>query len=196
MKKALGLLLIFAAACGSPEATNRTTGVSRSPISVRGWVADVAGSPSATYRTAETESARKIALWASTNVWIEGAPYISGGVAENGSFILLDVPPGNVTVSFAAPGAPDAKLVLQNIPGNADVYLGPIQLKPGGVDLLDLPKAKVRMAAKVDQPHPTGQTVLVAGKALPVVETPMRMMTDRLDFPTPPPLDAPMATVR
>jgi hypothetical protein len=196
MRKLLALLVIFAAACGGHESPNRESGVSRSPISVRGWVADVAGSPSATYRTAETEAARKMSLWAATNVWIEGAPYISGGVAENGSFILLDVPPGNVTVSFAAPGAPDAKLVLQNVPGNADVYLGPIQLKPGGVDLLDLGNAKVRLAAKIDQPRPTGKTALVAGKALPIVETPMKMMTDRLDFPTPPPLGGGMATVR
>lgn len=196
MKKVVGFLLIFAAACGGSDSPNRSTGVSRSPISVRGWVTDVAGSPSATYKTTETEAARKIALWASTNVWIEGAPYISGGVAENGSFILLDVPPGNVTISFAAPGAPDAKLVLQNVPGNADVFLGPIVLKPGGVDLVDLPNAKVRMAAKIDQPHPTGKTVLVAGQQLPIVETPMRMMTDRLDFPTPPAEAAPLATVR
>ena len=196
MKKALAFALVLLAGCGSPDATNKATGVSRSPISVRGWVADVAGSPSATYKTAETEAARKAALWASTNVWIEGAPYISGGVAENGAFILLDVPPGNVTVSFAAPGAPDAKLVLQNVPGNADVYVGPIQLKPGGVDLLDVPNAKIRMAAKIEQPHATGKTALVAGVALPIVDTPMRLMTDRLDFPTPPSNSAPVATVR
>jgi len=195
MKRTLALVLLMAAACGGGSKST-VPGVSRNPISVRGWVADVEGSASAAFHTVETESARKVQLWQSTSVWVDGAPYISGGIAENGAFILLDVPPGNVTINFAAPGAPDAKLVIRNAPGNADIYVGPIQLKPRGADLLDLSNARVRMAAKIDKPHPTGKTVLVAGRPLPVIETPLSQMIDRLDFPTPPPLRGPVATVK
>src|SRR6476659_7816647 len=84
--------------CGKPQ--SKYAVVSKEPVSVRGWVLDVEGSgggDNAPFRTVETEAARKMQLFQSMNIWVEGAPYISGGLAENGSFILLDVPPGNVT---------------------------------------------------------------------------------------------------
>jgi len=99
-------------------------------------------------RTVETEAARKAQLYQSINVWIEGAPYVSGALQENGSFLLLDVPPGNVTISFAAPGAPDAKLVLQNIPGNADVYVPALILAKNSVKFADPAAVQVRMARR------------------------------------------------
>ncbi len=196
MRRSLAIFLLAAAfGCGGKSKQDGIA-LSHDPISVRGWIADVEGSPNAPFHTAETESARKMELYQSTNVWIDGAPYISGGVAENGSFILLDVPPGNVTINFAAPGAPDAKLVLQNIPGNADVFVPALLLKRGGVELLQPADAKVRMAAQIDKPRPTGRTAILAGHPFPVIDTPMKQMTDRLDFPKRPSNAAPVATVK
>ena len=164
---------------------------------MRGWVADVEGGGEGTYRTVETEAARRLQLFQSTNVWIDNAPYVSGGLQENGSLLLLDVPHGNVTISLSAPGAPDAKLVLQNIPGNADVFVSGLVLKKNGVVLTDPNAVQVRIAAKITKPRPTGRTATVAGRSIPIVEVPMAQLSDRHDFPTPPASAAPpLATVR
>lgn len=165
---------------------------------MRGWVADVEGGGNGSYRTVETEAARKAQLFASTNVWVDDAPYISGGMSENGSFLLLDVPPGNITINFAAPGAPDARLILQNVPGNADVFVGGLILKKEGVDFADPAAVQVRSAAHIDKPHPTGRFAIVAGRKIPIVDTPLAQMVERHDFPTPPASQgqAPLATVK
>ena len=110
---------------------------------------------------------------------------MSGGVAENGSFILLDVPPGNVTIGLTAPGADQARIVLQNIPGNADVFIPGIVLKKGGVSVLKPQDIKVRLPAHVTQPAPTGQMASIAGVQVPVVNVPIATMVDRHDYPQP-----------
>jgi len=187
---AIGFL---AAACGAPTPNNPH--VSRTPISVRGWIVDIESPPNA-YHTIETEWARKRQLFQQTNVWVDNAPYISGGVAENGSFILLDVPPGNVAVSFSAPGAPLVRLVLQHVPGNADVFIPALFIKHDSVALLEPNGVKVRLAAKVKEPTPTGATAIVSGLTVPVVNTPMVAMMDRLDYPIPPSSPTPIAIVK
>ena len=142
------------------------------------------------------DSARRMQLFQSTNVWIDDAPYVSGGVAENGAFLLLDVPPGDITISFSAPGAPAAKLVLKNIPGNADVFVPSMLLKSNGVALLDPQAVKVRLAARVDKPTPTRLTASVAGLSVPVMNTPIGQMVDRHDYPVLPAGFRPLATVK
>jgi len=185
------LLLILAIACaGDPNAPQ----VSKEPVSVRGWIADVSGAPQSS--SPELDSARRTQVFQSTNVWIDDAPYVSGGVAENGAFLLLDVPPGDITVSFSAPGAPAAKLILKNIPGNADVFVPSLLLKSNGVALLDPQGVKVRLAARVDKPVPTRLTANVAGLTVPVINTPIGQMVDRHDYPVLPPGFRPLATVK
>jgi hypothetical protein len=191
--KRLATIALFALACGSP--TPNTPHVSRQPISVRGWIVDVEG-PRNAYHTIETETARKSQLFQQANVWVDNAPYVSGGVAENGSFILLDVPPGNVTVSFSAPGAPLVRLVLEHVPGNADVFIPALFIKHDSVALMEPKGVKVRLAAKVNEPKPTGATAIVAGLNVPVVNTPMVAMMDRLDYPIPPSGPTPIATFK
>jgi hypothetical protein len=187
------LLLILAIACGGdPNAPQ----VSKEPVSVRGWIVDVSGAPKAALTTPETESVRRMQLFQATNVWIDDAPYVSGGVAENGTFLLLDVPPGNITISFSAPGAPNAKLVLKNIPGNADVFVPSMLLKSDGVALLDPQAVRVRLAASVDKPTPTSLTASIAGLAVPVVNTPIAQMVDRHDYPPLPAGLRPLATFK
>jgi len=177
------LLLILAIACGPGD--SNAPRVSKEPISVRGWIVDVAGSPRAPFSTPETDVVRRIQLFQATNVWVDNAPYVSGGVAENGAFLLLDVPPGNITISFSAPGAPNARLVLQNIPGNADVFVPSVILKADGVAFLDPKSVRVRLAANVDRPTPAHLTANVAGLAVPVMNTPIAQMVDRHDYPVP-----------
>jgi hypothetical protein len=196
MKRIILLFALAAIACG-PSNTGGPV-VSREPISVRGWVTDVEGGSSSSFRTVETEAARKFQLFKATSVWVDNAPYVSGGVQENGSFLLLDVPPGNVTINFAAPGAPDAKLVLQNVPGNADVYVPGLILKKNGVDFTDPAAVQVRVAARIDKPRVTAQKAIIAGRPIPIVESPLAQLTDRHEFPTPPGggAGAPLATVK
>jgi len=188
------VLALLAVACGGKEPAGPR--VSREPISVRGWIVDVETGPSTTYHTIETESARKRDLFRGTNVWVENAPYVSGGVAETGAFLLLDVPPGNLTITFSAPGAPAARLTLSQIPGNADVFIPAMLLKKGTVALLDPKTVKVRLAAQVEKATPTGAFAMVAGQRVAVMRTPIKEMIDRLDYPTPPAFQAPLATVK
>jgi hypothetical protein len=168
----------------------------KDPTSVRGWIVDVETGPNIAYHTVETEAARKRDLFRGTTVWVENAPYVSGGVAETGAFLLLDVPPGNVTITFSAPGVPASKLVLNHIPGNADIFIPALLLKRDTVALLDPNSVKVRLPDHVEKPVPTGAFAVVAGQRIPIVRTPIGQMIDRLDYPNPPAMQAPLATVK
>ena len=196
IKRSLIPLALLIAACGG-RSQSSVPRVTKEPISVRGWIIDVdGGENAATFHTIETESARKMNLFHQTNVWVENAPYVSGGVAETGSFLLLDVPPGNVTITFTAPGAPAAHLILSNIPGNADVFVPAILLKKDSVALLDPNSVKVRMAAHIDRAALSGQFASVAGERFAVMNTPIAQMADRHDYPFPPATLRPLATVK
>jgi hypothetical protein len=175
------IVAVLAGACGNEQA--RTSTVSKEPVSVRGWIDDVEGS--AKSKTPELEAARRGQIFQATQIWVENADYVSGGVAENGAFILLDVPPGNVTIGLSAPGVERAKIVLQNIPGNADVFIPAVVLKPNGATVVNPKDVKVRVASKVDAPMPTGKTAIVAGVTVPVLNVPLSAMIDRHDYPRP-----------
>ncbi|HEV2720330.1 MAG TPA: hypothetical protein VG323_09965 [Thermoanaerobaculia bacterium] len=192
MKFLLAALALLAA-CGPTPNTPR---VSKDPVSIRGWLYDVEGGPSAPFRTAETEAARKQHLFQATYVEVVNAPYVSGGIAENGAFLLLDVPPGKVTVIFSAPGAPAAKMEMDNVPGNADIFVPGVVLKPNGVGFTDPSAVKVRMAARVDKPRASAMSATIAGLRVPVTDTPIAQMADRHDYPIPPTTLVPIAKVK
>ena len=197
MKRLVILFAAALAACGGGNPGSSFKNLSTDPISVRGWITDVEQPASGVYKTVETESARRTAIFQGTNIWVENAPYVSGGVAENGSFLLLDVPPGNVTVTFTPPNAPAAHLVLQNIPGNADVFVPALLLKPNGIDTLQPDQIRVRMGTKIAKAQPTGKNAMVAGRTVPIMAVPIGELVDRRDYPTPPGANsAPLATVR
>jgi hypothetical protein len=192
MKRLLLIAALLALACGKPSGP----AVSKEPVSVRGWIVDVEGGPSAPFRTVETEAARKVHLFQQTYVDVANAPYVTGGVAENGAFILLDVPPGKVTITFTAPGAPAARLEMNNVPGNADVFIPGLLLRKDSVALTDPAAVKVRLAAHIETPRPAGASAVVAGVRIPIVDTPFAQMMDRHDYPTPPTQLAPIAKVK
>ena len=172
-------LLILTSSCG--DTPPGATPLSKEPVSVRGWIADVEGAGQSAIP--QVEAARRLQLFQQTYVAVEKAPYISGGIAENGAFVLLDVPPGDVNVVFTAPGAPAARLVLRNIPGSADVVIPGILLRRESVQLLQPRQVVVRVAGS---PQQAQWTANVAGVAVPVRNVPVAQMGDRRDLPTPP----------
>lgn len=174
---------VVVAGCGN-HSERTASPVSKEPVSVRGWIQDVQGSTRSA--TPEMETARRTQIFQATQIWVENADYVSGGVAENGSFILLDVPPGNVTIGFTAPGADQAKIVMQNIPGSADVFIPGVILKPNGASVVKPEDVKVRVASlDAKTPTPTGKTAIVAGLTVPVLNVPLSAMIDRHDYPKP-----------
>ncbi len=193
MKLAAVTPMLVLIACGPAQPAGQT--LSKEPISVRGWIADVEAPPDARFQTAESDALRRMQIYQSANVWVDNAPYVSGGVAENGAFLLLDVPPGNTTITFTASGAPAAKLVMQGVPGNADVFVPALLLRRDSVALLDPKSVKVRVAAGVDRAKPSGITCTIAGVAVPVMTTPIGEMVDRHDFPNRPTV-RPLAIVK
>ena len=191
-------LAIALTACGGGEAGDKPAiPMSREPVSVRGWIVDVEGAVKEdSFRTVETEMARRVEMFRQTNIWIDNVPYVSGGVGEDGSFILLDVPPGNVTISFSAPGAETARLTLENVPRNADVLVPGLLLKQGGSTVTDPKLIRVRIPSRITAPKATADRAIVQGHSVTVVETPIGQMSDRRDFPAPPGSLRPVATVR
>jgi hypothetical protein len=175
---ALVLAMLVLAACSSDEER-----LARNPTSVRGWVLDVKGSQHE--QAPEMEIARRTQLFAATTVWVENVELASGGVAENGAFIVLDVPPNKATLGFNAPGAETARVVLEGVPGSADVFIPDIILEPNGAKVLDPKKILVRVPADVDKPTPTGATATVAGYKVPIISTPLKMLVDRREYPNP-----------
>src|SRR5689334_105222 len=111
----LTIVILALAACKNDDGLK----MSSDPTSVRGWILDVKGAKRG--ETMEMELARRSQLFLGSSVWVENVDYASGGIAENGAFVVLDVPPKNAILGFNAPGAETAKVVMQNVPGSADV---------------------------------------------------------------------------
>ena len=192
-RRALALALLLLAACGGKEDSASIYALRRDPVSVRGWITDVAGASRGA--TVEMEIARRTELFQATSVWVEKSEYSSGGIAGNGAFIVLDVPPLDATIGFNAPGAQTAKLRLQNVPGNADVFIPDIVLEPGGAKVVDPKKILVRVPANVPKATATGKTAIIAGYTVPIFEAPLNDLRDRHDYPSPGGF-RPVATVR
>src|SRR5688572_13305964 len=156
MKRLITLSILILFACGEGESPPIRQQLSKNPLSVRGWIADIEGAARGGIQTPKTEGARLLQTFQATNIWIDGVSFVSGGVAETGAFILLDVPPGNVTISFNTPGAETARLTLQNIPGSADVIIPGVLLKPNGSTIPNPAGIRVRVPRRIDTPRPTG----------------------------------------
>lgn len=177
------LIAILLAACVGEKQDNSVYQLSRNPTSVRGWILDVKGAQHE--QVIDMEIARRAQLFQATSVWVENTEFASGGIAENGAFIILDVPPAKATVGFNAPGAETARIVLEGVPGTADVFIPDVILEPNGATVLDPKKIQVRLPGDVKTPRNTGKTAKVAGYVVPVIETPIAQMTDRRDYPNP-----------
>lgn len=178
------IAMLALAACGGEKNSEPSIyTLSRKPVSVRGWILDVKGAQHE--QIADMEIARRTQLFQSTTVWVENAQFASGGVAENGSFIILDVPPDKAILGFNAPGAETARIVLEGVPGTADVFIPDVILEPNGATVLDPKKILVRLPAEVDKATPSGKTAKVGGYTVPIINTPLREMIDRREYPNP-----------
>ena len=193
MKRQLIAALLLLTACNGGSKEDSVYELSRTPVSVRGWITDVKGSTRA--ETMEMEIARRAELFTTASVWVEETEHASGGIAENGAFIVLDVPPEKATLGFNATGAENARVLLEGVPGSADVLIPEIVLEPGGAVLLNPKNVVVRIGARVDAPRATGKTAKIAGHTVPVIEVPMAQMVDRRDYPQPPGI-RPVAVVK
>jgi hypothetical protein len=172
--------------------------MSRTPASVRGWVGDIRTTPT-NYAVVKplSDAALRGDLFARTNIYIEGSQFASGGISPDGSFILLDVNPGNAKVVFQVPGYPDAVLKIEGIPENADVLVPGIIIGPDGARPADPKLVKVRVPG--DTNKATGAFAMVGGARVPVVEATLDQMGDRRDYPEPAaaePAPKPLAVVK
>lgn len=187
------LALLLAAACGEPEAGSVQT-ISKNPVSVRGWILDVKGAQ--TQQNPDLEIARRTELFAGASIWVENTQYASGGIQENGAFVVLDVPPQNATIGFQAQGADQAQLILEGVPPTADVLIPDVILEPGGATVRDPKEILIRVPdTTVRKRTPSGKTARIAGYTVPITLAPMNEMTNRREFPDPGGF-RPVATVR
>ena len=179
----LGLLTL--AACSGEKKTDDASIylMNRDPVSVRGWIADVANAKHAD--NIDMELARRQELFQSTSLWVENSQYSSGGISTNGAFVILDVPPQKATIGFNAPGANNAQLTMTGVPGNADVFIPDIVLEPNGAKVLDPRKILIRLPMKIDKAKPTGKTAMIAGNVVPIIATPLGQLADRREYPNP-----------
>ena len=177
------VVLLSLVSCGESK-NSSVYELSRRPISVRGWILDVKGAKPS--ETMEMEIARRTELFAASSVWVENNEFASGGISENGAFIVLDVPPGSATLGFNAPGAETAWVTLQDVPGRADVFIPDLVLEPNGSTVLDPSKILIRVPSEdVQKLTPSGKTAKINQYTVPVMNAPLSQMTDRREYPNP-----------
>ncbi len=166
----------------------RETGpdVSRTPASIRGWVGDIELPPGEMYRLMEQTTGvnqLKLQILQDTTLSVEGQ-VASGGMAENGSFIILDVAPGPVTVIFSAPGLPENMLRIEGVPGNADILLPGVELTLAGPKI-DATRVQARIPEERGRPTPIPPPIRVLGQEVPVRAATLTELSDRRDYPDP-----------
>ncbi len=193
MRRALVALLPFLLlSCSGSESLEKEGRGSfkKGPISIRGWVAEIElGTKRPDNVFSVTEPGGTVAhpqreLFEQTNFSVRDVPYASGGVANDGSFIILDAPPGRVTIDMQAPGVYLVPLVLENIPSNADVFIPSIKLYPDHFELLEPQRILVRVPSKATRRTKAPEQAIVGGLRVDVWEVPLREMMDRRDWPT------------
>jgi hypothetical protein len=162
----------------------RPAGLSPTPTSVRGWVDDIEPKGAAPLTDPQQAYARRLDLLRDTSVSVEGVDFASGGVSENGAFIILDVPPGDAIINFNSPGA-TAMLHLQRIPPNADVLVPYIALKDNKVVLMRPDRLQVRVPSSTNSRRRLPQFATIEGIKVPIDEVPFTDLVDRRDYPDP-----------
>jgi hypothetical protein len=191
-KSAIAAALLFLSSCGGGGGSSAADG----PVSVRGWIGDLkpSGESYAVLNKPVSEAVRRMQMLANANVYVENVPYASGGISENGSFMILDVPPGKVKVIFQVPGIGDSALELGEIPPNADVMIPGVVIEQGKATVSNPAGVVIRVPG--EQKRSTGKFAMVGGQRAPVVETPLNDLMDRRDYPEPPRDQRPIAIVR
>lgn len=193
MRRLLPLLILLFVACDNDGETLDKPGrggFRKNPISVRGWISEIAIGPPPADVFSVTDSGSRVSpyqarLFEETNMSIDDITYASGAVRDDGSFVILDAPPGDLVINFQAPGVSLVPIRLENIPGNADVFIPSMKLYPDRFELLEPDKILVRVPSRGSERKTTGQMAVVGGQAVEIWEVPLREMMDRRDFPVP-----------
>jgi hypothetical protein len=170
--------------CGESESGPE---VSRSPASIRGWIGDIELPPNEMYRLMEQTAGinqLKLQILQDTTLSVAGTQVASGGIAENGSFIILDVAPGTVTIIFSAPGLPENMLAIEGVPGNADILLPGVELTREGPKI-DTSRVQARIPEERGRPTPIPPPIRVMGQEVPVRAVTLADLIDRRDYPVP-----------
>jgi hypothetical protein len=151
---------------------------------VRGWIGDIelTGETYAAVGKVD-EALRRMEMLGGANIYLENVPMASGGLQQDGSFMVLDVPPGNSRVIFQIPGVADSVMTLENVPPNADVLIPSLKVGGGKAMAIDAAKIQVRLPAK--ERKQTNIVMKVSGQSATAVEVPVSELGDRRDYPTP-----------
>ncbi len=177
---------LLLAGCSAPSPAG-SSGPGKSPVSVRGWIADVELPPSDMMMVTDPLMAiqKKYAMFRDTAISVEGVTYVSGAMAETGAFIMLDVPPGDSIINFQPPGLPDAQLRLRQIPGSADVLLPGLVIRGTTVVLKNPEDAMVRLPGKGTERKKLDISAFAGDQRIAVWEVPFGELGDRREYPTP-----------
>lgn len=195
MLKVLAVALMVTAALGCGGTRKQ---MNRTPASVRGWILDIEHPTEGSKRSAvpEIEAQRRIEMFQQTNLVVENIDHASGGIGDNGSFVVLDVPPGASRIIFQT-AMGDAVLELSGVPKNADILLPNLVIRPPKVDVLQPSLVVVRVpSTAVKKVREIPAATKVAGHEVRVFETPLNDMQDRRDYPEPKLGYRPIAIVR
>lgn len=177
-------ILLVASSCATPE--DDGGGPGKTPVSVRGYIAYIQLPPQEMMKVTDPIKAqqRMRQFLSDTNIYVVNMPFVSGSIAETGAFIMLDVPPGDVTVRFQPPGLQEAQLVIRNLPGNADVILAGLKIDGHSVSLIDPSKSVARIPIDGDVRRKLDINVYVGDQPIEVWEVPFNDLVDRREFPT------------
>lgn len=190
----LALVSLALVACGDGRSLEKAGRGSfkKGPISIRGWFSEIDVGQQQRKDTvfSVTQPGTRVSSYLSnllkeTNISVRDVPYASGGVAEDGSFVILDSPPGRIVIDMQAPGISLVPLVLENIPPNADVLIPSLKLTPERVVLLEPERVLVRVPTRTKERKKAAQQAIVGGVRVDVWEVPLREMMDRRDWPNP-----------
>lgn len=192
------ILILTTIACSEPSTPRRRP--AKNPISVRGFfvAVDMPNSGDTVAVTSpEIEQARLEQIFYEANLTVDDVPYASGGIQTNGSFIALDVPPGDSDIAMQFPGIETPlKLSLRGIPPSADVFIPSLAASPEGIRLLEPEKIRIRVPSNA-QTGVVPAEATVMGTKVEVRYAKVSEMSDRRDFPTPPGAGMnPVATVK
>jgi len=183
MRKALVSIVLLGlggllTSCGEPRHSN----VVNKPASIRGWINEIEKTlppgvdPSVVMQGQTLEDYLRDA-----NVYLKGTVKVTGGLM-NGAFVMLDIPSGDETIVFQAPGIDESAMTIKGIPPTADVVLSGVNVTKHGAKLADPSKAVIRIAAKVDEIREIPSTTTIDGVKIRTVEVPLRLMGDRMNY--------------
>lgn len=183
------LIVLLVIACGGEGKAPRRP--AQDPVSIRGWILDIEGVPSdAPDQVFPSLNRSPIQYILDANVYIPDQQFVSGTI-ENGSFVMLDVANGDVTIMFQAAGIADSPMKVKGVPPSADLVLPGIVIGKERTYLVDPTKAMVRIPSNVAEVEEIPSTTFVNGDKVPTFSIPIKKMGDRMNtmergmWPTP-----------